>query len=543
MDKNLVLVALLGLVLLWPGFTFSTLIHVPDNRPTIQAGIDACSLGDTVMVADGTYTGGGNRDIDFGGKSIVLMSENGPEVTVIDCEGNSSEQHRGFYFHSGEDSTAVVDGFTIQGGYGPFDYQGISVGSGIKCDSSSSPTIRSCVIYKNELRAYGGGMYCENSSPIVLNCFFIDNKSYTYNSGIGRGAGLYCNNSDISLTGCTFTGNIATVILGDGGGVYCTSSNPILNNCTFIGNSAGGVGGRGGGLYSYLSSPILSDCLFSGNGAEYGGGMHSWGDTAILTGCIFSKNNAWYDTNDGGWGGGFNCWGSYVVLTNCTFSGNSANQYMGGYGGAINIKGSSVTLENCIVAFTLPGSEPIDCYDSIPNLLCCDIYGNAGGDWVGCIADQAASNGNFSLDPRFCDTANDDYHIFDDSPCSPDHPDNSCGVLIGALEAGCNTTDVSVADNKLTPESFSLSQNHPNPFNPATAIDYSLQRRLRVRIAVYDLLGRKIKTLANAVMPAGAHTTYWDGTDEFGRQVASGVYLYRITCGEHIEAKKMILLR
>jgi len=89
-----------GLTLLF-AYTFCAIsinaatIHVPADQPTIQAGIDATVNGDTVLVADGTYTGDGNRDIDFGGKSIVLKSENGSVLTVIDCEGNPGNVHRG----------------------------------------------------------------------------------------------------------------------------------------------------------------------------------------------------------------------------------------------------------------------------------------------------------------------------------------------------------------------------------------------------------------------------------------------------------------
>ena len=70
-------------------------IHVPADSATIQAGINGAVDGDTVLVADGIYTGNGNRDIEFEGKAILLMSENGPENCVIDCEGNYQDQHRG----------------------------------------------------------------------------------------------------------------------------------------------------------------------------------------------------------------------------------------------------------------------------------------------------------------------------------------------------------------------------------------------------------------------------------------------------------------
>ena len=130
--SHLILLLYIILFIVAVSLAQSATIHVPADQPTIQAGINIAIVGDTVLVADGIYTGAGNRDIDFGGKNIVLKSENGPDVTIIDCQGTESEPHRGFYFHSGEDSTAVVDGFTIRGGFGLYDDpSGRSVGGGI----------------------------------------------------------------------------------------------------------------------------------------------------------------------------------------------------------------------------------------------------------------------------------------------------------------------------------------------------------------------------------------------------------------------------
>jgi predicted outer membrane repeat protein len=136
-------------------------ILVPSQQPTIQAGIDAAVDGDTVLVADGTYTGDGNRDIDFFGKAIVVMSENGPSNCIIDCDGSEEDGHRGFYFH-GEDSNSVVQSFTITNGYIPY-------GGGIGCYSNTTATITGNIITGNRAREHGGGIYCYNCSPTITN--------------------------------------------------------------------------------------------------------------------------------------------------------------------------------------------------------------------------------------------------------------------------------------------------------------------------------------------------------------------------------------
>ena len=93
------------------------------------------------------------------------------------------------------------------------------------------------------------------------------------------------------------------------------------------------------------------------------------------------------------------------------------------------------------------------------------------------------------------------------------------------------------------PESFRLSQNHPNPFNPVTKIQFSLPRRSLVTIDVYDLLGRRVRRLVNEELSAGEKVVTWDGKNDNGRQVSSGIYFYRIVTNGFVESKKMILLR
>ncbi|HRT49798.1 MAG TPA: hypothetical protein P5279_04845 [Anaerohalosphaeraceae bacterium] len=96
------------------GRTFNVALDGSGDFTTIQAAVDAAADGDEVVVADGTYTGAGNRDIDFRGKEITVRSANGPEHCIIDCQ--NAPGHRGFYMSSEQGFAAIICGFTIRGG-------------------------------------------------------------------------------------------------------------------------------------------------------------------------------------------------------------------------------------------------------------------------------------------------------------------------------------------------------------------------------------------------------------------------------------------
>lgn len=93
------------------------------------------------------------------------------------------------------------------------------------------------------------------------------------------------------------------------------------------------------------------------------------------------------------------------------------------------------------------------------------------------------------------------------------------------------------------PRTFRLGQNYPNPFNPTTAIEFSVPERADVKLDIYNILGRRVKTLVDREMTAGDYTVQWDGTNQSGHSVATGVYLYRLTAGDHSASRKMLLLK
>jgi len=240
----------------------------------IQNGINRSADGDTVLVLDGTYSGDGNRDIDFEGRLITLRSENGPGTCIINCQGSESDPHRGIWFHSSETGEAKVEGFTITGGFTPGPGGGMYVFDG--CD----PTITNCRFAYNSA-GKGGGMYvARGSNPVVSGCEFIGNNASD------DGGGLYnLDGSNPAVIGCLFSGNTA---VDDGGGMYnWFHSSPVVLNSVFVGNYAG----EGGAIYNkQRGSPVLVNCVITGNSAMYAGAMQTGEGYPTLTNCIVWDN-------------------------------------------------------------------------------------------------------------------------------------------------------------------------------------------------------------------------------------------------------------
>jgi hypothetical protein len=166
--------------------------------PTIQAAIDAVVDGDVIELADGTFTGEGNRDIDYLGKAITIRSRNGnPSYCIIDCEGSETDPHRGFVFDSSEGSSSVLAGITITNGFSP-------CGGGVRCDYAS-PTIVSCAFLQNSSPECegGGALFWGGGMASVRHCVFAENTA-----GLG-GAAASCNGANTTFECCTFIRNTA----------------------------------------------------------------------------------------------------------------------------------------------------------------------------------------------------------------------------------------------------------------------------------------------------------------------------------------------
>jgi hypothetical protein len=305
----------------------------------IQEAIDVAVDGDVIILQKGIYKGHDaskpekrNYNLDFsngldeGTRAITVRSTdaNDPEVvakTVIDCENVGGR--RGFNFHSGEDGNSVLSGVTIKNG-------GTS--------------------------AYGGGIYCNNSSPKITNCVIRNNVSEEF------GGGICCENK----------------------------ANPVFINCIIARNFAL-VGG--GGMENYDATATLINCVFSENYTQgKGGGIHNYDATATLINCVFSEN---YITGSS-WGGGIYNFRSDLTLINCTLCNNYSCYTSGIYNRKDSTKDATTELKNCILYGN--GDCEIRNYSGTVGLKNCFIeYGKT----TGTITYRGNDNiGRYSTDPN-----------------------------------------------------------------------------------------------------------------------------------------------
>ncbi len=411
-------IMLTTIIVIAPVVVSAAIIQVPADQPTIQAGIDAAVDGDTVLVADGTYTGDGNRDIDFKGKAITVTSENGAETCIIDCQGSEEERHGGFDFHSGETLGSFLQGLTIINGFkaagsgidfnqsSPFllnctisgNQSDGSGGSGIYFSYNSSPQLKNCRIINNnslEIDAHGGGLYIgANASPSLINCTISENTAY-------YGGGIYCEqNSVASFTDCIITENSA---YQSGGGIGCGENSVLsLTHCILSRNTSLGYRG-GGGVDCYHSSLEIIDCTISDNVTDGSGGgilCNAW-SSALLINCIISGNQAqWY-------GGGIQiqvC--SSPFLKNCSIVDNTV-KYSGG-GIHCDSIGCSPTIINSLIWNNN--------LDQLNDVKISAFFSNIQGGYPGI--------GNIDVDPLFIGGDPFDYHLSPNSPCIDAGTDN-----------------------------------------------------------------------------------------------------------------------
>jgi hypothetical protein len=250
------------IVILLLNFAYAgNITHVPADQPTIQAGINAATNGDTILVSPGTY----NENINFNGKAITVKSSGGTSVTTIDGGGIAPV----VTFDSNETSSSLLTGFTIQNGDATNTYP--NEGGGIQIESGS-PSIKGNIVQNSKASNGGGGIGIGFASPLIQNNIIRNNKQTSgYSGGIGGGGITVRGASSAQIIGNTIQSNNWNSASGGGISLFGAGAPVIMNNL-IIGNSSN----QGGGISMFNEADeIIVQNLIVENSALEGAGIYS----------------------------------------------------------------------------------------------------------------------------------------------------------------------------------------------------------------------------------------------------------------------------
>ena len=449
---------------------YALIRNVPSEYSTIQSAVNSSSDGDTVLVQPGTYF----ENINFRGKNIVLTSlyyQNDDysfvQSTIINGSTPVSPDTAScVIFHNGEDSTTVLQGFTITGG------------SGTKWTDE-----------------HGAGLYREGGGILVAYC----DPVIQYNI--------------ITDNHCVLGGVVNT----------------------------GGGGIRIGDCYARVFNNMISN-----NSARYGAGI-----VLNYTGGEYRNNVVYKNFGSSNYGGGSGFWINDNFSRSKTIENNTivSNTAIAGYPGIFAFSGVPVIARNNIVWGNTSGNTTTQISGNGIAVTYCDIEGGFPGA------------GNINIQPDFDST---NYYLKNNSPCidkgdssliyndpaDPGNPGNALWPAKGTLRndmgayGGPGSKEIvnSVVgishQELLTPDRFYLGQNFPNPFNPSTVINYSINKNSIVTLKIYNSLGKEIAELVNGKQNAGVYSVKFNGSS-----LSSGIYFYQLKAGEFVTTKKMNLIK
>ena len=532
-----------------------------DPLLTIQLAYERANPNDTVIVFPGIYHG----ENWFYGKNIVLASlylstgdTNYIHNTVID--GDSSNCN---LVISGDiDSTSRISGFTIQNGIGCVYGQG----AGIYIEGSS-PRLDNLIIKDNHSSTNGGGV-CINmgASPILENITIHNNSS-------GFGGGIYSSISSPTITNCTIKNNYALA----GAGCAFDASNPVLEYVSITDNISSD---QGGGIFctSYSQSQF-TNVTITNNSASNGGGLFSEESSyAVFTNSIFWNNHPEeilshtdslhisYSNIQGGWEGDQNieqdplfclpenC--NYFLAENSPCIGSGSNGYdIGSFGMGCDL--IQLPPSNFLLITPENNTEIILTDENMSGML--EMV------WERSM-DENDDSLTYSISFLSDEIAIDTIETMDTSLQIPylnfidafilsgtqettllwninvtDHYD-TVSSSNGPFELFISGNDILIVNNN-TPERFHLYQNYPNPFNSTTTLRYDLPSELLVTGVIFNMAGKEVLKLDEKTQPGGTKLYKWDGKNNSGKQVPSGIYFFKVKAGKYIAITKMMHLK
>ena len=392
------------------------------------------------------------------------------------------------------------------------------IGGGLLSISTNLVMDSTNVTFNSSDSSSGGGIMCINNDSTATYEVVITNSLISRNNANNSGSGLYFRTAGDDSSGMDILIENTRIIRNDGDyytglRIYGLNTQFEVNNCTFRGNNAVQFAAGAGFSGSCIGS--VNHSLFAFNHAAIGGGNFNSGGASVWSGADVDFDHCTFANNTAAYGTALTVGAASAAVTNSIIWGNSTSNHV-----ALDVwDGTGGTLD---ISYTdlLGGSQAIQLEDTE---LCSFSWGD----------------GNIDEAPLFCLPDSGNFTLAENSPCVEAAEDRSD---LGAFGIGCDPIILSTA-GELLPAAYALHQNYPNPFNPVTTIKYDLPENSQVRIAIYDMLGRKVRTLVSGFENAGFKAVQWQGKNDFGRSVGAGVYIYQIQAGDFLQTRKMILLK
>ena len=448
---------------------------------TINRAISVASDGDTIRLNPGEY----NESLNFDSKEIVMESR----------------------FYESMDWDIVS---------GTYFSPSLTVGSCLSLTGSenSEATIRG-IAFKGGSDPYGGGLVVQNCSPKFENIIVEENTAEI-------GGGVFISESDAVFKGCIIRNNGANI----GGGVYVTDGTPLFEETLFTEN----IAYWGAALYFENAEPSIVGSILRGNEAYIeGGAIYQFGGISDISWTSFEDNHG-YD-----FGGAIVGNEASIDLNQITFTGNTS-----GIGSVFTIRSSAISIENSILwgnngaLIFAPGGSGISAvelnYTNIEGGI--DIFDDESYILLN------AGNGIVNTDPQFCDLTSNDYTLQEESLC---WTASMSGGVIGSYDSECEY--LSSTPVTTIPSEYYLSENYPNPFNPSTKINYALSDDGSFSLKVYNIQGKLVRVLSSGLGQKGRYSVIWDGKNNQGQNVPSGVYIYVLDSQSGTLNKRMLFLK
>ncbi len=571
--------------LLSDGDSSDTIINANGNYHVFYIESLGATINSNTVIDGFKITGGNANDAmypdNYGGG--IYLNFSSPTISNNNITGNSADYYGGGI--SCEISSPTIINNTITNNSTNND------GGGIYCEESS-PTISNNTISNNSTTYGGGGIYCYYSSPTISNNNITDNSADYY------GGGIYCWEANPTISNNTIIGNWANYY---GGGISCEDASPTISNNNIINNSAEHCGGGiycyyyssptinnntitnnlainndGGGIYCYdNSSPIISNNTITNNSAaNTGGGIYRdiTNSNPILGGSSATTNNIYHNSPDNYYNNDastveatYNYWGNFTSdEIEATLAGNTnyinfepvattpfeVERYATPNTDKLYFAELTLTINSLTGEGNINVSSYVDSSYQKP-IYEVEKYWNISIDGT-----ITAFSGELTLhyiDEEVLAGIEEELHCFNwnngyfDTIVNASENTLTCTINNLSQLAGiwvmATTTSVEEEQSTNVITNYTLHQNYPNPFNPSTVIKYQLPSTSNAQLNIYNVKGQLVKTLVNETQNAGYYNITWDGKDNDNREVASGLYIYRITAGDYMETKRMLLMK